>query len=163
MILSFKEQLNFHSRPSFIIAWQIYFIYFTNSFRWSLVDDTFCIAAAAVMLYFWIRIVSMVRARPLRWCKSTLPRFSESFVFETCVPLTYDGIYNSKFTQCLLIHFSPHLTYFGFSPHHFRLLSCTEYRAEEPYFFCNDRYLKVVYYSILYSNAHWYFPQVLSN
>ena len=55
------------------------------------------------MLYFWIRIVSMVRALPLRWCKSTLPRFSESILFETCVPLTFDGIYNSKFTQYLLI------------------------------------------------------------
>ena len=67
------------------------------------------------MLYSWIRIVIMVRALPLRWCKSTLPRFSESFVFETCVPLTFDGIYNSKFTQYLLIHYCPHLTYFGFS------------------------------------------------
>ena len=50
LILSFKEQMNFHSRPSFIIARQIYLIYFTNSFRCSLVDDTFCIAAAAVRI-----------------------------------------------------------------------------------------------------------------
>ena len=115
------------------------------------------------MLYFWIRIVSMVRALPLRWCNSTLPRFSESILFETCVPLTFDGIYNSKFTQYLLIHYCPHLTYLGFSPHHFCLLSCAEYRAEEPYFFCNDRYLKMVCYSILYSNVLWYFLQVHNN
>ena len=43
------------------------------------------------------------------------------------------------------------------------LLSCAEWRAEESYFFCNDRYLKMVYYFILYSNALWYFPQVLNN
>ena len=68
----------------------------------------------------------MARALPLRWCKSTLPRFSESIVFKTRVPLTFDGIYNSKFTQYLLIHYCPHLTYLWFSPHHFCLAQSTE-------------------------------------
>ena len=29
------------------------------------------------------------------------------------------------------------------------LLSCAEYKAEEPYFFCNDRYLKIIQFCIL--------------
>ena len=75
---------------------------------------------------FGLEFASMVRALPLRWCKSTLPRFSESIVFETCVPLTFDGIYNSKFTQYLLIHYCPHLTYLGFSLHRICLVQSTE-------------------------------------
>ena len=75
---------------------------------------------------FGLEFASMVRALLLRWCKSTLPRFSESIVFETCVPLTFDGIYNSKFTQYLLIHYCPHLTYLGFSPHRICLVQSTE-------------------------------------
>ena len=40
--------------------------------------------------------------------------------------MRFDGIYNSKFTQYLLIHYCPLLTYFGFSPHHFCLVQSTE-------------------------------------
>ena len=110
---------------------------------------------------FGLEFASMVRALPLRWCKSTLPRFSESIVFETCVPMTFDGIYNSKYSVLVdtLLSASDILRIFP-SSH----LSCAEYREEEPYFFCNDCYLKMFsFYSILYYNALWYFPQVLNN